>query len=127
MKNPSNDRYIFVFEAVDTKAVIGASQPSDCLLLQRDHIQCASIDDLIVGFNATYLYPINGPAHPETLEDWLGAIQHLLSTYQPQRVNMYFDDLRPPGVLTVFTLDVREVGTYYGLLLGNQDVLVLFR
>ena len=115
-----------MFEAVDTKAQICASQPSDCLLLQRDHIQCASISDLIVGFNATYLYPINGPAHPETLEDWQGAIQHLLSTYQPRYVKMFFGDHRP-GMQREFTLNVRDDVSYTGLLGRNQSTLYLFR
>ena len=127
VKNTRCDRSILVFKTPHARAVILASQPSDCLLLQKDHIQCASIDVLIVRFDEPSTYTINGPAHPETLEDWQNAIQHLLSTYQPQRAYVHFDDLRPPGVLTVFTLDVREVGTYCGLLLGNQDVLVLFR
>ena len=126
MKNPSCDRFILVYEAVGMQAVITASQPSDCKLLHRDHIQCASIDELTVSFNEPFMYDINGPAHVETLEDWQGAIQHLLSAYQPQRVLMFFGDLKP-GMQKEFTVDVREGGTYTGLLSRNQDILYLFR
>ena len=126
MKNPSCDRSILVDEAVGTKAEILASQPSDCKLLHRDHIQCASINDLIVRFDKPFMYNINGPAHPETLEDWQNAIQHLLSTYQPQRMNMFFDDFRP-GMQQELIFDIRDGGTYTGLLARNQDILYLFR
>ena len=126
VKNPSNDRSIMVEEASDTKAQILASQPSDCKLLHRDHIQCAFIEYLTVSLNQPYMYKINGPAHPETLEDWQGAIQHLLCTYQPQRVFMFFGDLKP-GMQKEFTVDVRDGGTYIGLLSRNQDILYLLR
>ena len=126
VKNPSCDRSILVMEAVDTKAEIRATQPSDCKLLHRDHIQCTSIDDLTVRFDQASMYNINGPAHPETLEDWQGAILHLLSTFQPQRVHMFFGDLRP-GMQREFTVDFRDGMTYTGLLTRNQDILYLFR
>ena len=126
MKNPSCDRFILVDEAVGTKAEISASQPSDCKLLHRDHIQCASINVLIVRFDKPFIYKINGPAHPETLEDWQGAIQHLLSTYQPQRMAIIFGNHRP-GMQQEFIFDIRDGGTYTGLLARNQDILYLFR
>ena len=113
-------------EAVDRRAVISASQPSDCHLLQRDHVQCATVDDLIVRFANPSMHDINEPAHPETLEDWQGAIQHLLSTYQPQRVYMSFGDLRP-GMQREFSLHVTEGGAYTGLIARNHDMLFLFR
>ena len=122
----SCDRFILVNEAVGTKAEISTSQPSDCKLLHRDHIQCASIAYLIVRFDETIMDTINGPAHPETSEDWQGATQHLLCTYQPQRVLMVFGDLRP-GMQKEFTVDVRDGRTYIGLLSRNQDILYLFR
>ena len=71
-------------------------------------------------------YDINGPAHPETLEDWQGAIQHLLCTYQPQHVYVYFGDFRP-GMQKEFTVNARDGVTYTGLLTRNQDILYLFR
>ena len=126
MKNPSCDRFILVNEAIDTDPEISASQPSDCKLLHRDHIQCTPVDDLIVSFNYNFMYGINGPANVETLEDWQGAIQHLLCTYQPKRVFMFFGDLKP-GMQKEFTVDVRDGGTYIGLLSRNQDILYLFR
>ena len=126
MKSPSKDRYILVCKAVDTRVEIWASQPSDCHLLQRDHVQCASVNDLMVRFANPSMHDINGPAHPETLEDWQSAIQHLLSTYQPHRVNMSFGDLRP-SMQQEFSLNVTEGETYTGLMARNQDMLFLFR
>ena len=126
VKNPSNGRSILVYEAVGTRAVVYATQPSDCKLLHRDHIQCASIEHLSVSFNRPFMHNINGPAPPETLEDWQGAIQHLLSTYQPRGVSMYFGDVRP-GMQQEFTLDVKDGETYRGLLGRNKDILHLFR
>ena len=115
-----------MYKAVDTQAVIWASQPSDCKLLHRDNIQCASIDNLIVRFDRPFMYDINGPAHLETLEDWLGAIQHLLSTYQPYHASISFGD-HTPGMQREFTLNVRDGGTYTGLLTRDQECLFLLR
>ena len=126
MKSLSKDRYILVGKAVDTKAEILASQPSDCYLLQRDHVQCGTVDDLTVMFDTPLMHNINGRAHPETLEDWQGAIQHLLSTYQPQRVYMFLGDLRP-GMQREFSLNVTEGEAYTGLMARNHDILFLFR
>ena len=126
MKSPSKDRYILVCKAVDTGAEILASQPSDCHLLQRDHVQCTTVDDLTVRFDNPSMHDINGPAHPETLEDWPCAIQHLLSTYQPQRVYMFLGDLRP-GMQREFSLNVTEGEAYTCLMARNHDILYLFR
>ena len=126
VKNPSNGRSILVLEAVGTHAHIWASQPSDCQLLHKDHIELASTDNLIVRFNQPFMYDINGPASPETLNDWQGAIKHLLCTFQPRRVFIYFGDLRP-GMQQEFTLDVKDGETYRGLLGRNEDSLHLFR
>ena len=126
MKNTSDDRSILVYEAVGTKAVVLATQPSDCKLLHRDHIQCASVDDLIVTFEQAFMHNINGPTHPETLEDWQGAIKHLLSTFKLQRMNMFSVDVRP-GMQQEFTLLVPNGDAYTGLLTRNQNTLYLFR
>ena len=126
MSIPSCGRSISVSRHGDTHAEILASQPSDCKLLHRDHIQCTSIDDLTVRFDQSSMYNINGPAHPDTLEDWQGAILHLVSTFQPQRVFIYFGDLRP-GMQREFTVDFRDGETYRGLLARNKDILYLFR
>ena len=126
VKNPSCDRSILVYEAVDTEAEVLATQPSDCKLLHRDHIQCASIDDLLVKFDRTFMHCINGPTHPETLEDWQGAIKHLLSTFKPQIMNMFSVDVRP-GMQQEFTLHVPNGDAYTGLMTRNQNTLYLFR
>ena len=126
MKNPSNGRSILVYKAVGTQADIWASQPSDCQLLHKDHIELASTDDLIVSFDQPFMYDINGPASPETLNDWQGAIKHLVATFQPRRVFIYFGDLKP-GMQQEFTLDVKDGETYRGLLARNEDSLYLFR
>ena len=124
MKNPSCDRFILVNEAIDTDPEISASQPSDCKLLHRDHIQSTSIDNLTVRFDEPFMYDINGPAHPETLEDWQGATQHLLCTYQPQRVFMFFGDLKP-GMQKEFTVDVTDGGTYTGVLTKDEELMLM--
>ena len=125
MMNPSDSRSILVYEAADN-SLIFASHPSDCELLCRDHTQFPSHEVLTVKFDESFMYKINGPGHPETLEDWRGAVQHLLSTYQPRGMSMSFGDSRP-GIQGEFTVNVRDGGTYTGFLTRDQREIYLRR
>ena len=124
MKDVESNRSILVTKAHGTEAIICASQPSDCKLLQRDHIQCASIDDLTLRFNADFMYDVNGVPYDETLEEWHDAISHLLHTYKPLQVSIYFGH-HEPKMGNVYTVELPDASTYSGRLTTKRDAISL--
>ena len=87
-----------MLKAEGNSSWIGVTLPSDCLALQRDHIQCDKITDLFVYFDDDFTNDINKCAEQqssETLEkdyqeDCLDhAVHYLLDTFLP--MNMRFD------------------------------------
>ena len=83
MKVPDSSRSVFISKAEGNEAVIEVSQPSDCLLLQRDHVQCSQVEDLCVVFGYNFINKINGPPELQSPDTWKKAIHHLLDTYRP--------------------------------------------
>ena len=86
VKDPDSSRSVFILGAECNEAVIEVSQPSDCLLLQRDHVQCSCLEELNVWFDHRLTYNINGPPELQSPETWKKAIHHLLNTYRPSRL-----------------------------------------
>ena len=82
MRVNDSDRIAFVTES-ENIVVIHVSQPSDCLILQRDHVVCADIVTIKVHFGDKFTSGINGSLEPESSEVWQTALQHLLNTYKP--------------------------------------------
>ena len=64
-------------------AGIDVSQPSDCLVLRRDHIQCSQVDDLSVWFDCKFINTLNGPVTLQPPETWQKALYHLFNAYTP--------------------------------------------
>ena len=83
MKDPDSSRSVFITRAEGTRADFDVSQPSDCLLLQRDHIQCSHVYILTVGFDNRLTKNINGPPELQSPDTWKEALHHLLDTYRP--------------------------------------------
>ena len=86
MKDPDSSRSVFITLAEGNAAVIDVSQPSDCLLLQRDHVQCSRLDWLVVWFDYMFTNNINGTPEHQSPETWKKAIHHLIDTYRPSRL-----------------------------------------
>ena len=55
--------------------VLLASEPSDCLHLQREHVHGGTFRSLVVRFDV--------PANDKNLEQWKEGLSHLLHTYSP--------------------------------------------
>ena len=83
VKDPDSSRSVFITRAEGTRADVDVSQASDCLLLQRDHVQCSHVDVLTVGFDYGLTNNINGLPEPQSPDTWKKALHHLLDTYRP--------------------------------------------
>ena len=88
MKIPGSSRSTFVIKAVDNRARIHISQPSDCVFLQRDDVQCSQVTGLTVAFDDGFTNDINGAVEQQPHDTWKEALSHLLNTYRPRWCNM---------------------------------------
>ena len=122
MKDQNSGRLIVVKRAIGTEAEIWASQPSDCKLLAREHVQCATIDILTVSFGSRFMYGINGPSHPETQDEWHDAVRHLLHTYLPNRLDIHFGSMTAE-MATDVDLTLPGGRTYTGVMSESEDFL----
>ena len=83
VKIPGSSRSAFVMEAVDNRALIHISQPSDCLSLQREDVHCSQVTLLTLVFQNAFTNGINGPVEQQPHDTWKEALHHLLNTYRP--------------------------------------------
>ena len=97
MKDTDSSRSVFIVRAGGNGAVIEVSQPSDCLLLQRDSVQCDHLERLVVLFGDTFINNIKGPPEPQSTDTWKEALHHLLN---PLRAR---DALRQPFRVILYT------------------------
>ena len=82
-------RLAFVIKAEDDDAIIEVNQPSDCMVLQRQHFVCSEVDSIDVRFGYTFTSRINGPEQLESPEVWQTAVHHILNTYQPRYCSIH--------------------------------------
>ena len=88
VKIPGSSRSAFVIEAVNNKAWIHISQPSDCIFLQLDDVQCSQVTELTVAFDDGFTNDINEPVEQQPHDTWKEALHHLLNTYRPTWCDM---------------------------------------
>ena len=92
MKDPDSSRSVFIVRAEGNEALIEVSQPSDCLLLQRDHVQCSDLVLLVVLVDDSFINQINGPPELQSPYTWKEAVHHLLDTYKLTWCEMHVND-----------------------------------
>ena len=80
---PSTPRYVIVEEAVRGEVVIRVSHPSDCLVMQRKHVECPHIKHMTAGFGDFFMENVYGPLYEESPELFHHHIHHLLETFRP--------------------------------------------
>ena len=83
VKAPDSDMPVFIVRVEGNRADIEVSQPSDCLLLQRDHVQSIYVGELTVGFGYDFTNEIQSP------DTWKEALHHILDTYRPTQFNFH--------------------------------------
>ena len=78
-----SDNSVLVTRAQNGDTSMEISQPSDCLLLKRYHVQCSDIEELNVRLDSTFIATLNGPADKKSPDTWKEAVHHLLDTCRP--------------------------------------------
>ena len=89
LKDPDSSRSVFITRVQYNEPVIQVSQPSDCLLLQRNHVRCKHVNSLTVLFGYDFINHINGPPELQSPDTWKEALHHLLDTYRPTYFNLH--------------------------------------
>ena len=111
-KIPGSSRSTFVIRAVDNRAWIHISQPSDCVFLQRNAVECSEVRLLTVDFDDCFTNDINEPVEQQPHDTWKEALNHLLNTYRPMWCNMRTGN-SDPGIEDGHKVQLAD-GTSYG-------------
>ena len=119
-------RLAFVTKAVGDYAKIEVNQPSDCMVLQRQHVVCSKVDCIDVFFGYKFTSWINGPEQPESPEVWHTAVHHILNTYQPRFCYIHTGSTET-GLPDEVTVEVDGKRCYRGFWDDKQHVLSLTR
>ena len=88
VKIPGSSRSALVIKAVNNRAQINISRPSDCLFLQREDVHCSQVTQLTLYFHNDFINAINGPVEQQPPDTWKEALRHLLNTYRPRWCEM---------------------------------------
>ena len=83
VKVPDSSRSVFITKAQGNEARIEVSQPSDCLLLMRGHVQYNHVHSLSMWFAYRFTNYVNGPPKLQSPHTYKEALHHLLDTYRP--------------------------------------------
>ena len=83
VKVPVSPMSVFITKADDAEVVIEVNQPSDCLLLRREHVRCSEVNELTVWFGYKFIRRVNGPGQSQGPDKWKEALRYLLDTYRP--------------------------------------------
>ena len=83
MNIPDSARSIYIEKANEDQIVIQASQPGDCLVLQKHHAGTRQYNELHMFFGSTFMTIVNGPSEQQSTMTWQSAIQHILATFEP--------------------------------------------
>ena len=126
MKDPNSSRSVFITKAQDCQARIEVSQPSDCLLLQRDHVQCSHVVVLNVLSGYSFTNNINGPPEPQSPDTWEEALHHLLDTYRPTWLFLHTSGSHT-DIENGYKVDLSDETSYIGFWNESQRVLSIIR
>ena len=117
LKDPASSRSVLIRKADSSDAIIGVSQPSDCLLLHTDHVRCG-VGNLYVTFDNLFTNSVNGPSEQQPPDMWQEALNHLLNTFRPTWCYFY-NGRQSTGIPDGHSVQLED-GTSYGAY-WNED------
>ena len=126
VKDPDSSRSVFITRVEGNLAVIEVSQPSDCLLLQRDHVQCSDLELLIMWFDYRFTNNINGPSELQPPDTWKEALHHLLNTYRHRYLFLHTRGTHT-GIENGHKVDLADGTSYSGFWNESQSILSIRR
>ena len=126
VKDPDSSRSVFIISAEGNEAVIQVSQPSDCLLLQRDHVQCSHLEELTVCVGYDFTNNINGPPELQSPDTWKEALHHLLDTYRPCWLYLHTCESHT-GIENGHKVELADGTSYSGFWNESQSLLGIRR
>ena len=124
MKDSDSSRSVLIMKAEGNEAIIEVSQPSDCLLLQRDHVQCSHVDILNVWFDNSFTNNINGLPKLQSSDTWKEALHHILDTYGPRHCTILASHT---GIQDGHQVDLADGTSYRGFWNGSHKQLSIVR
>ena len=126
MKDPVSSRSVFVTRNDNDETIVMVSQPSDCLLLQRHHVQDSEVKSLAVEFNVKPIEQSDKPSDQQQFPDtWKKAIYHILNTYRPTFCYLYTGHYQT-GVANGHEVQTMD-GTSYGAYWNESQSLLSIR
>ena len=126
VKDPDSSRSVFILRSEGNVADIEVSQPSDCLLLQRDHVQCSHLQQLTVWFGYSFTNNMNGPPELQSPDTWKEALHHLLDTYRPPRLYLLTRGSHT-GIENGHKVELSDGTSYSGFWNESQSILSIRR
>ena len=88
VKSPDCSGFAAVLRAEGEMATIIVPDPTKCLMLQREHIKCTTIDDLTIIVNDCILNGLLQSIQTLSYEEWQNGLSHVLKIYQPTRLHV---------------------------------------
>ena len=126
MKDPDSSRSVFIVSAQGNEVIIEVSQPSDCLLLQRDHVQCSQVESLTIAFGFDFTTKVNGPSELQSPDTWKEALHHLLNTYRPTYCDLTITGSQT-GIQDGHQVDLTDGTSYKGYWNESKYILHIVR
>ena len=126
MKDPDSSRSVFITMAEGIEAIIQISQPSDCLFLQRNHVQCSHLESLTAAFGWDFTNIVNGPPELQSPDTWKEALHHLLDTYRPTHMYLNIYGFHP-CIENGHKVDLADGTSYISFWNGSESVLSIRR
>ena len=117
---------VLITRAQQEDTCIEVSQPSDCLLLERYHVQCPDIQVMTLNFGLDLISTINGPAHKESPDTWKNAVHHIVTTYRPE-VCFFKTNGVQTGIEDRHQVDLLDGITYRAYWNKQQTILSIMR
>ena len=125
VNEPVSSKPVLVTKANDKEADIKISQPSDCLLLQRDDVKCHKMNELTIRFRSKHTDEVGVADKEQSTGIWKQALHHLLNTYRPTWCYVHTEH-HQTGITNGHEVKMMD-GTSYGAYWNESQSLLSIR